>query len=144
MPSVVGIIDQIEHLPLGVLDAYLDHAGPYAAGNHVLDTWLDGVVLRPVNITMGVIVQINGAIAPFLGRTLGFDDGGTIDLTEFELRITQLAALHQTLLGTWIASQVADIFYAPQLFRWVESNPGRIGLYVSPSWSIDLYYLLPV
>ena len=142
MVSTVGIIDTIQHLPLGVLEAVIDTNGPYGPGNHILDTWKDGALVRPVNITFGVIVQISGAIAPKLGLQIGFDDGGTVNLDTFELRICQVAALHQLILGTWVASQVVDVFYAPQLLRYVESNPGRIGLYVQPTWHVDLYYLL--
>lgn len=137
----VGVIDVIDRLPLGILTPKLDFSGPYAAGNHILDTWDDNGTTRNVSDTFGVIVQISGAIAAQLGRTPGFSDGFDVDLEMFELRITQIAAMHQLLGGAWVASQVADVFYAPQLFRWVEALPGRVGLYVSPTWSVDLYYL---
>ncbi len=141
MPQTVNVSDTFIHLPIGVLTPALDGNGPYGAGNHALTTWLDGATLRNVSDTFGVIVQINGAIAPKLGRVQGFDDGGTVNLELFEFRITQLAALHQTLFGTWVATQVQDVFYAPYMTRWAEDLPGKIGLYVSPTWSVDLYYL---
>ncbi len=139
----IGIVDTITHLPLGVLKPHADELGPYGPGNHVLDTFFfSGGGFTPVNAAFGVVVQISGGIAPKLGRQFGFSDGIDVNLDVFELRICQLAALHQMLGGQWIASQVESVRYAPQLFRWVEASPGRIGLYVEPSWSVDLYYLM--
>lgn len=140
MPNV-GIIDVITQLPIGILTPVLDADGPFTAGNHPITTWHDGALIRSVADTFGVIVQVNGAIAPELGRTIGFDDGGTVNLDYFEDRILQLSALHQMLGGAWIATQVEDIYYLPWLARWVEALPGKIGLYVAPTWSVDLYFL---
>ena len=137
----IGIIDTITHLPLGALQPRLDGNGPYGAGNHALTTWDDSGTTRNVSDTFGVVVQISGSIAPELGRFLGFDDGGIVVLDVYRQPITQLAALHQLFGGAWVASQVEYVLYAPQLFRWVESLPGKIGLYVGPTWSVDLYYL---
>ena len=137
----IGVIDVIQNLPIGVLTPLLDGNGPYSAGNHIISTWNDSGTTRNVSDSFGVIVQINGAIASKLGRTIGFDDGAAVNLDVFEDRITQLAALHQMLGGAWIATQVSDVVYAPALFRWVEALPGRIGLYVSPTWAVDLYFL---
>ncbi len=138
----VGIIDTLTHLPLGVLKPHLDTAGPYGAGNHILDTWMLGAVVTQVSAAFGVIVQISGAIAPKLGRVIGFSDGVDVSLELYDMRICQLGVLHQLLGGQWIASQVESVRYAPQLFRWVEAAPGRVGLYVEPTWAVDLYYLM--
>jgi len=140
MPSV-GVIDIIEHLPIGTLTPRLDGNGPFGPGNHIISTWNDSGTTRNVDDTFGVIVQINGAIAPKLGRIPGFSDGGAVDLEIYEDRITQLATLHQMFGGAWIPTQVEDVTFAPQLFRWVESLPGRVGLYVSPTWHVDLFFL---
>lgn len=141
MPQSVNIIDTFTGLPIGILTPSLDTNGPYGFGNHALTTWRDGATVRNVSDTYGVIVQVNGAIAQNLGLVPGFDDGGTVVLDEFEKRIVQLAVLHQANTGVWIATQVIDCFYVPILTRWAEDLPGKIGLYVSPTWSIDLYYL---
>ena len=140
MPNI-GIIDVINNLPIGILTPVLDTDGPYAAGNHSITTWHAGAVLHNVGDTFGVIVQINGAIAPHLGRQIGYDDGVAVNLDLYETRITQVAVLHQMLGGAWVATQAADIVYAPNLIRWVEASPGKLGLYVSPTWSVDLYFL---
>lgn len=140
MPNV-GIIDTISTLPLGLLTPRIDTNGPYTAGNWIISTWNDSGTTRNVSDSFGVILDINGAIAPALGREQGFSDGGSVDLTKFELRITQFAALHQMLGGAWIASQVADVFIMPALYRWAEALPGRVGLYVTPTWNVDLYFL---
>jgi hypothetical protein len=140
MPSV-SIIDTLTGLPLGVLTPSVDTLGPYGPGNHRLTQWRDGATTRNVSDTFGVVVQISGAIAPQLGRAPGFDDGGSVNLQTYHQRITQLATLHQLLGGAWVPTQTIDIYYAPQLVRWVESLPGVIGLYVGPTWSVDLYYL---
>lgn len=141
MPDV-GIIQAFTQLPIGLLDTALDSNGPYGAGNHSLTTWKQGSTVRSVSDTFGCVVQISGAIAPKLGLTPGYDDGGTIQLDLFERRIVQLAQLFQTRSGTWVAMNAQNIFYAPYLIRWVEDQPGKIGLYVSPTWSVDLYYLI--
>lgn len=140
MPDV-SIIQTISQLPLGVLSPFLDADGPFTAGNHALTTWHDGVTLRNVSDTFGVIVQINGAIAAQLGRVTGFDDGGIVVLDEYEDRIVQVAVLHQLFGGAWIASQISDIFVAPFMIRWAEALPGKLGLYIGPTWSLDLYFL---
>lgn len=141
MPQTVSVIQGLTAIPIGLLTPALDGNGPYATGNHVLSTWLDGAATRNVSDTFGVIIQVNGAIAPKLGVTPGFSDGTDVDLDTFDIRLTQLAALHQLLGGAWVATQVHDVFYAPFMTRWAEDLPGRIGLYVSPTWSVDLYYL---
>jgi hypothetical protein len=145
MAQVVGIIDTIDHLPLGILQPKLDGNGPYAYGSSLtLSTWLDGATTRQVNDTWGVVVQINGAIAPALGRQVGYDDGAAVNADEYDLRIVQVAVQHQLLGGAWIISQLEDVHYAPFMVRWAEATPGRLGLYVSPTWSVDLYYLTPL
>jgi len=141
MGQVVSVIQALTALPIGVLTPALDGNGPYGPGNHALTSWLDGATSRNVSDTYGVVIQVNGAIAPKLGLTVGFDDGGTVVLDEFDMRIVQLAVLHQANTGVWVATQVVDCFYVPILTRWAEDLPGKIGLYVSPTWSVDLYYL---
>jgi hypothetical protein len=140
MPGI-GVIDVLDRLPIGILTPRLDGNGPRGAGNWQVDTWDDAGTTRNVSDTFGCIVEINGAIAVELGRTPGFSDGGTVDLETYEDRICQFSVMHQMLGGAWIATQVADLYIAPTLFRWVEALPGRVGLYVDPTWSIDLYFL---
>jgi len=137
----VGIIQSLTRLPIGLLTPTLDANGPYGPGNHILSTWKDGVVVRNVSDTFGVVVQANGAIAPSLGLTIGFDDGGTVQCDEFDMRIVQVVQLFQAITGTWLPMEVSDLHVVPSVLRWVEDLPGRIGLYVSPTWSVDLYYL---
>lgn len=140
----VGIIESLLKLPIGILSEALDHNGPYGPGNHSLTQWQDVALLRPVNDTFGVVVQISGAIAPELGLTPGFDDGGTVQVDEFQKRIVQVVQLFQLASGTWVPLEVDDVHYAPYLIRWVEDMPGKIGLYVAPTWSVDLYYLVTI
>ena len=142
--STVSIIQGLQNVPIGLLQTKLDGNGPYGLGSHTLTDWLDGAVTRSVSDTFGVVVQINGAIAPELGRLVGYDDGVVVNTDEYELRIVQVVQQHQDLSGAWLVTQLADMFYAPQMIRWTEDLPGRIGLYVSPTWSIDLFYLTPI
>jgi len=143
MPDI-GIIQSFTQLPLGLLDVALDAAGPYGPGNHALTTWMQGATVRNVSDTFGVVIQINGAIAPKLGLIPGFDDGGTIQLDLFQTRILQVAQLFQLRSGTWVAADARNVNYAPYLLRWVEDQPGKIGLYVGPTWAVDLYYLITI
>lgn len=137
----VSIIDTITAVPLGLLQPLIDEHGPFT-GNNIRDTWLHGGVTRNVSDAFGCVLQVNGSIAPRLGRTFGVDDGAALVLDEFQERIVQVAAIHQLLGGAYVASQVADVFYLPFMMRWAEALPGRLGLYVAPTWSIDVYYLM--
>lgn len=137
-----GIIDFATAPPIGVLNDHLDSAGPYGAGQHTLTTWINGGVLSTVSDTYGVRLNFNGAIPPYLGRTLGYDDGGLIVMDEYQNRLVQLVVQHQFLSGVWTVTQLEDIFTMPLTFRWSEALPGRIGLYVAPSIAVDLFYLL--
>lgn len=141
MSATVGIIQGLTNIPLGLLTNSVDLLGPYAPGNHTLTQWKDGAVTRNVSDTFGVLVTINGAIAPKLGLELGYSDGVAVDTSYFEERIVQVVVQHQLVTGAWVASQVADVFYFPFLLRWAEDLPGRIGLYVAPTWHVDLLYL---
>lgn len=131
-------------LPIGLLDTRLDAAGPYGPGIHSLTTWSDGGTIRNVSDTFGCAFQVNGAIAPHLGLMPGYDDGGAITLDDFQLRILQAAQLFQTRSGVWLPMYVQEIYRLPFVTRWVEDQPGKIGLYVSPTWSVDIYYLVTV
>jgi hypothetical protein len=136
------LIDFALSPPIGVLNAHLDGAGPYGPGNHILTTWDNSGTTSDVNDTFGVVVQFNGAIPPELGLRIGFDDGGLVVLDEFADRLVQLVVLHQLLSGAWVATQVEDLHSLPFMVRWSEALPGKLGLYVLPHVSVDLFYLL--
>jgi len=141
MTATVSVIQGLTAIPLGFLTNSIDLLGPYGPGNHTLTQWKDGALTRNVSDTFGVIVQINGAIAPKLGRQVGYSDGVAVDTTYFEDRIVQVVVQHQLATGAWVVTQILDVFYFPVLTRWTEDLPGRIGLYVAPTWHIDLLYL---
>lgn len=142
--AIVNVISAVSAVPIGLLQTKLDGNGPYTFGSHTLTNWLDGAVSRAVSDTWGVVVQINGAIAPELGRVIGYDDGVVLNADEFDMRIVQVVQQHQDLSGAWLVTQLVDCFYAPQMMRWTEDLPGRLGLYVSPTWAIDLFFLTPI
>jgi hypothetical protein len=144
MAPTVGIIQGLTQIPIGLLQSKLDGNGPYGFGSHTLTTWLDGAVTRNVSDTFGVVVQINGAIAPALGRRLGYDDGAVVNCDIFDLPIVQVVQQHQDLSGAWLVTELVEVQFAPFMMRWAEDLPGRIGLYVSPTWSVDLFYLSPI
>jgi hypothetical protein len=140
-----SVIDFFLVPQIGELQAKLDENGPYPHGNHILNTWKSAGVTLQVKNTAGVIVQFNGAIPAKLGRTPGFDDGGTVILDLFEERLVQLAALHQLAFsGPWVATQVEEIYYLPYLVKWAEALPGIVGLYNAPGITVDLYYLVTI
>lgn len=141
MPDV-GIIQAFTQLPIGLLDTALDANGPYGPGIHSLTTWTQVATVRNVSDTFGALFQVSGPIAPKLGLTPGYDDGGTVQTDIFSSRIVQVVQLFQTRSGVWVPMNVQNIFYLPYLVRWVEDQPGKIGLYVSPTWSVEIYYLI--
>lgn len=143
MPTISqGMIDFALSPPIGVMNVHLDIAGPYGAGSHTLPTWTSaGGIVSPVGTTYGVVVQLNGAIPPKLGLTPGYTDGASIVADVFENRVAQLVVMHQLLAGTWVITQIQDLFVVPLTVRWTEAIPGRIGLFVSPFLAIDLFYL---
>jgi hypothetical protein len=140
MPNV-GIIDFAFSPPIGILQPFLDGNGPYGFGIHTITTWLDGGTTRNVSDTFGVQVQFNGAIAPQLGLTPGYDDGGLIVADVFDMRLVQCVALHQFLSGAWTITQLEDLHVLPITIRWAEALPGKLGLYVSPTVNVDLFFL---
>lgn len=141
MPNV-GIIDFAFSPPIGVLNPFLDGNGPFGAGQHTLTTWLDGAVSKSVANTFGVQINFNGAIPPQLGLVPGYDDGGLVVTDEFDIRLVQIVALHQFLSGAWTVTQVESVHMLPLTIRWEEALPGKIGLYVAPYISVDLWFLL--
>lgn len=143
MPDV-GIIQSFTQLPVGLLDAASDAAGPYGPGNHSLTTWSQAGIIRNVSDSFGVVLQVSGAIAPKLGLQIGYDDGGAVVLDQFNQRIVQVAQLFQTRTGVWVPVAVNNVFVLPTLIRWVEDQPGKIGLHVHPLWHVDLYYLITI
>jgi hypothetical protein len=143
MPSVVQtIIDFALSPPIGVLKPILDAAGPYAAGNHTLGTYTAGIVAVPVELSFGVILQAAGTFPPAAGFVVGYDDGVNVVRDEYFDRIAQLSVQHQLQTGAWVVTQEVDSFVLSTVIRWREALPGRIGLYVSPNWSVDLFYLV--
>jgi len=141
MPDV-GIIQSFTQLPLGLLDTAVDLAGPYGPGIHSLTTLNNGGTIRNVSDTFGAVFQISGAIAPKLGLTPGYDDGVAFSGDEYSSRVLQVVQLFQVRSGKWVGAAVTDMFRMPYLLRWVEDQPGKIGLYVGPTWSVDIYYLI--
>jgi len=137
-----GLIDFALAPPLGVMNPHLDGNGPYGAGNHTLTTWLNSGVLSSVANTFGLVMNFNGAIPSKLGLTIGYTDGALIVTDEYEMRLVQLVVQHQLLGGTWVVSQIEDIFVLPLTIRWTEALPGRVGLYIAPGIHVDLFYLL--
>lgn len=140
MPNV-GLIDFAFSPPIGVLNPFLDGNGPYS-GQQSLTTWLNVATTRNVSDTFGVQINFNGAIPPFLGLKPGFDDGGLVVMDEFDIRLVQVVALHQFLSGAWTVTQIEDVHSLPITIRWAEALPGKIGLFVAPYISVDLFFLL--
>ena len=142
MPSTQSVIDFLLVPQLGELDAVLDVNGPYYGGTSwTFTTFNDGSVIWSVSASGGVAVQFNGAIPAHLGLKVGYDDGASIQTDQFDFRLVQLVVMHQLHSGQWVVSQLEDIYTLPFVVRWTEALPGKIGLYVLPGVSVDLYYL---
>lgn len=151
MPQIVPIIDTVLSPPIGLLRPVLDEDGPYGFGSHTLTTFtstagvLVGDPTHNVYGTFGVIVQLQGAIPPPWGYTIGYDSGGAIGAEGFEYipRFAQAVPQHQLLTGFWQALDVVDIVRLEQMLLWPFRLVGgdRLGLYVMPAITVDLYYL---
>lgn len=141
MPVTQSVIDLLLTPQVGELIPVLDTDGPFTGGNHALTTFHDGVVLWSVGQSAGCMLQFNGSIPPYLGLTPGFDDGGIVQCDVFEKRLVQLVVLHQFPSGGWVVTQLEEVHYLPFFTRWDEAIPGKIGLYVLPNISVDIYFL---
>lgn len=146
MPDVSsGVIDFFLHPPLGVLTQRLDYFGPYS-GNVTRTQYSStpGPIFTPigVNLTFGVIVQLNGAIPAGWGYTSGWEDPlGLLDENMYDERLCQLVVQHQLIGGAWITTQLLEVRSFPRLIMWEVAFPGRIGLLVAPGLAFDLFYL---
>lgn len=151
MPQNVSVIDNVSSPPLGLLRPVLDTSGPYGAGAHERATFTtDGTWVLPagthdVTGTYGVVVVVNGAIPATWGYEIGFGSGGALgdEGWRYDNRICQVVPLHQLFTGVFIALDYVDVHYIPQAIFWPFRLVGsdRLGLYVSPSIMVDLYYL---
>jgi len=142
MPNV-GIIDTAIHPPLGILAAHIDTNGPYPAGSHTLDVWNNSGSVRGINESFGCIAVLDGVIPPELGQTIGWDGGGgpIFDGVSYALRMLQIVMQHQLLSGQFVNTQVDDQFTTAEVHLWREAIPGRMGLYVAPMLSFNLFFL---
>jgi len=140
VPSAAGVIDFALHPPIGFLTPRLDTAGPYAGGQHLLTTWNDSGTVRNVSDSFGVMVQQTGSIPTKLGFQLGFDNG-LQEGYEYEFRTIQLVVQHQMLGGFWAVTQRIESHTMGDFYLWAEAFPGRLGLYILPVLSFNLYFL---
>lgn len=151
MPAQVSIIDALSSPPFASLQQVLDTGGPYGPGSHTLTTFTtSGAFILPagtygISGTYGVIVEVNGTIPASAGFRLGWDDVTIFaNGNEYEDRIAQVVLLHTLpITGAKIIYSMSDIVllqqtvYTPLLV----GTPLTLGLYVSPNWHVDLYYL---
>ena len=146
MPVSIPIIDTVLHPPFGALENHFDLNSPYGPGSHTLTTWQDGASPVPVSLTYGVMAIVNGSLPPELGFVYGWDGspGPIFDGDIYEHRMLQIVTQHQFLFGFggWVNTQIINQFQPAAVWRWEESLPGRLGLYVSPGLSFDLQFLV--
>ena len=147
MPDInTGLIDFFLHPPIGAMGMHLDNYGPYS-GNVQLTSWSStpGPVYTPLPVsnTFGAVIQLNGAIPAGYGYTLGwYDTLALYSEDRYDERLVQVVVQHQLLSGSWLSTQVMDVHSFPTFILWDVALPGRIGLYVAPGLSFDLFYLL--
>jgi len=141
-----GLIDFYLHPPIGLLEPQLDFFGPYS-GQNTRTEWSStaGPIFTPVPVsaTYGVQLQLNGAIPSGWGLTNGWvSDDGQYDESIYQPPLAQLVVQHRFPNGAWITTQVQWIETFPTVVLWAVSLPGRLGLYVAPRLTFDLFYLV--
>lgn len=151
MPTVGSIIDTVTTPPLASLQQVLDTGGPYGAGSHLRASFhTSGAFLLPagtydVGGTYGVLVQVQGAVPVHAGQTEGFNDGSVVGSGDrYNRRIAQVCLLHQLpISGAWVITEMHDQFTIQALYLWNVNlgSPAKLGLHVTPGWSVDLYYM---
>ena len=141
MPPSTSIIQQFLHPPVGVLTSLLDGNGPYS-GIVTLTNWDDAGTPRSVTDSYGVLTQVT-VIPPELGFSNGWVHlSDPVTGEEYEKRLVQIVVQHQLLLGgAFVTTQLLDSHMLSDMVLWEEAFPGRIGLYVLPGVSVDLYFL---
>lgn len=152
MPSLTSIIDTIATPPLASLQQVLDTHGPFAAGDHAIDSFhTDGAFLLAagdyfVSNTYGVVVRVTTFPAA-AGRQIGFNGlvhGQDQDQDVYHDNIAQVNLFHQfPVSGAYYPTQVWQINMGTTLLLW----PGYIGsavtvgLHVFPNYEVDLYWM---
>lgn len=151
MPAVTSIIDGVTTPPLATLQQVLDTNGPYGAGSHLLSSFhTGGAFLLPAGTydiggSYGVVVQVEGAVPPQAGFTEGFNDGSVVGSGDrYNRRIAQICLLHQLpISGAWVITEQHDQYGPQALYLWNINlgSPAKLGLFVSPGWHVDLYFM---
>jgi len=151
MPALTSIIDAVATPPLAAMQQVLDTNGPYTAGTHTLTQFVtNGAFLLPagtynVSGTYGVIVSQVGAIPAGLGYRIGWTDPtGNYNESNYQQRMAQMVVQHQLpITGAWVTTDSVDCYTVSRLILWqgLVNAPGRVGIYVAPFLSFDLYYL---
>lgn len=137
MPATVGLIDFQVAGPLGVLSAYLDTAGPYSGQATI--TTINGNAL---SASSGVAVVVRGTIPAYLGYTDGWvAPTGLFDGVNYELRLWQAVVQHQLASGLYVNTQEVNSVKLGQIVLWANALPSRLGLWVLPGLSVDVYRL---
>lgn len=153
MPAITDVIQALTTPPLISLQQVLDTNGPFAAGDHTIDTFhTDGAFLLPagsygVSGTYGVIVRAT-TIPINASRLIGFNGivaGQDESEDTFLDRLCQVVIYRSfPITGALYAIQRLDCQYATQLTLWSAFNgaaPDHIGLHVFPGWAVDLYWM---
>ncbi len=151
MPATSGVIDALATPPIASLQQVLDTNGPYGAGSHTIANFHTGGAFilpagtYPISGTYGVLTVINGAIPPGLGLEIGWQDSGITDDGDIYYdRTLQLAIEHQLpITGAYVITNLYSSYRMTELFLWqgIVDAPSRIGLYVAPNLSFDLYFM---
>lgn len=139
MPSIdLGVVQQFLHPPLEFLHPVLDSGGPYS-GNLTLYNWGGSI---SVTATFGVVL-VPATIPTELGYTEGWSTGGSVSSGDYyPLRLAQLVVQRQLAGGSWVSSEIHNVYHPGETVIWAEAAPGRLGLYVLPGVTMDLYYLV--
>lgn len=152
MPLPTGVAQFVVTPPLSLLAPIRDENGPYATGDHTITDFLTttahGVLPAgtwPIGGTYGVLVQPSGTIPATWGFDQGYDSHGAVGFEgwRYENRFAQVVVMHQTLAGPFITIQIEEAHYIqtyiPMIF--IPLGGDRIGLNVSPSVSVDLFFM---
>lgn len=137
MPTTVGLSSFAVAGPLGVLSAFLDTGGPYSCQTTI--TTINGNAL---SASSGVAVVVSGAIPAGLGYHEGWvAPTGLFDGVDYQLRLWQAVVQHQLLSGLWVTTQEINSDKLARVVLWDQALPGRLGLWVLPGLSVDVYRL---
>lgn len=145
LESVSRIIDSFVRPGFDKLATYRDYLGPYT-GNNTLTQWSEtaGPIFTrwSVSSSFGVVVNPEGPIPTGWGFREGWSDDATAHVcVQWTPPFGRLYVQTQLANGFYLTTSIVTLDVFPCMVTWVDAPAARLGLWVAPNISLELFYL---